>query len=57
MTPITGNNGAPVLGCAKVTIDEDGILIGAKLDGKPLCEDLEAKIIEAIQSVAREFVA
>lgn len=57
MTPITGTNGAPVLGCAKVTIDEDGILIMVKLDGKPLYEDLETKIVEAIEKVAREFVA
>lgn len=40
MKPITGTNGAPVIGCGKVTIDEDGILVMAKLDGKPLCDDL-----------------
>lgn len=57
MKPITGTNDAPVIGCGKVTIDEDGVLIIAKLDGNPLCDDLEAKIIEAIQAVATEYVA
>lgn len=63
MIPITGENGAPVIGCGQVTIKGDSILVTAMIEGQPLGQsgdpklDIEKKIIEAVESVVREYVA